>query len=92
MGCGNQWKVQTQQTGHNNQGERRKEIFCGCYSTQDHRAVMKKNKKYLELIKKARTEHHVKLLLQRWSRYQSNSKTILVLLEHQVSHEEHRLS
>lgn len=60
MGCGNQWKVQTQQTGHNNQGERRKEIFCGCYSTQDHRAVMKKNKKYLELIKKVRTEHHVK--------------------------------
>lgn len=45
MGCGNQWKVQTQQTGHNNQGERRKEIFCGCYSTQDHRAVMKKKQK-----------------------------------------------
>ena len=60
-----------------------RKYFVDVTALQDHHVVMKKNKKDLELIKKARTEHHVKLLLQRWSRYQSNSKTILVLLEQQ---------
>ena len=45
MGCGNQWKVQTQQTGHNNQGERRKEIFCGCYSTPGSPCCYEKKQK-----------------------------------------------